>query len=365
MVNSGKGTGMKASHGVVILIAPPSYHFYENRFFTLAGPLNRDDTLRANAELRACLQQAGYPVYTADQYDFVAKRYSGAQIHYWSFGAPAAHALSFNRPNVRKIGVALFEPPLVKPADYEKISALSRTFERVYLHNTIGDGYHLDGHLQQDRLRRLDWTNRHFQPNDQGQRHASRVNRVAMIAGAHFRKARADNGYGLRLQALLEGGLDGPLDLYGNGWGRLQVRSPLASCYWYLKLRLASIEVTAPANKSDVYGRYSFALCYENMAMSGYITEKIFDALFSGCVPIYWGAPNISDFIPADCFIDRREFSTCAEAIDHCIAMPDSDREMYRAAIGRFLKSELFQRFDRGFHGEVESFYVGGSANAD
>jgi hypothetical protein len=355
---------MRANHGVVILIAPPSYHFYENRFFILEGPLNRDNTLRANAELRECLQQAGYPVFTADQYDVVAEQYPDAEIHYWSFGAPSAEVLSFNRPNVRKVGVALFEPPLVKPADYENISALTRTFERVYLHNTTSDGYQVDENLQTNRLYRLDWTNRHFQPDDQDQSRIPRLNRVAMIAGAHFRRARADNGYGLRLQALLERGLGGPLDLYGNGWGRLQLRSPMASCYWYMKLRLADIQVSAPTNKSDVYGRYNFALCYENMAMSGYITEKIFDALFSECIPIYWGAPDVSDFIPADCFVDRRQFSTCAEAIEHCIVMPDSDREAHRAAIGRFLKSKSFRRFDRGFHGEVKRFYLGGIVDA-
>ena len=49
----------------------------------------------------------------------------------------------------------------------------------------------------------------------------------------------------------------------------------------------------------------SFAICYENARdIPGYITEKIFDCFFAGCVPIYWGgAPNVTDHIPANTFI--------------------------------------------------------------
>lgn len=35
---------------------------------------------------------------------------------------------------------------------------------------------------------------------------------------------------------------------------------------------------------------YRFNLCPENSLGEGYITEKIFDSIRSGCIPIYWGA---------------------------------------------------------------------------
>ena len=48
---------------------------------------------------------------------------------------------------------------------------------------------------------------------------------------------------------------------------------------------------------------------YENIkGLNGYITEKIFDAFVAGNVPIYWGASDINEYIPDNCFIDRRNF---------------------------------------------------------
>lgn len=39
-----------------------------------------------------------------------------------------------------------------------------------------------------------------------------------------------------------------------------------------------------------------------------YVTEKVYDAFVAGCVPIYWGAPNIHDFIPHNnSIIDYRQ----------------------------------------------------------
>ena len=38
--------------------------------------------------------------------------------------------------------------------------------------------------------------------------------------------------------------------------------------------------------------------------VNGYVTEKIFDAFKAGCVPVYWGAENITKYVPAECFID-------------------------------------------------------------
>ena len=34
------------------------------------------------------------------------------------------------------------------------------------------------------------------------------------------------------------------------------------------------------------------------ICVKGYITEKIFDSFFAGVVPIYWGAENITDYVP-------------------------------------------------------------------
>ena len=42
--------------------------------------------------------------------------------------------------------------------------------------------------------------------------------------------------------------------------------------------------------KEDFLANYRFCICPENSLGDGYITEKVFEAIASGCIPIYWGA---------------------------------------------------------------------------
>jgi hypothetical protein len=60
--------------------------------------------------------------------------------------------------------------------------------------------------------------------------------------------------------------------------------------------------------------RYKFALVLENSLAEDYVSEKFFNALSSGSVPVYRGAPNIATFAPADhCFINAADFAGPAE----------------------------------------------------
>ena len=62
--------------------------------------------------------------------------------------------------------------------------------------------------------------------------------------------------------------------------------------------------------KVDFLKNYKFCLAYENESSPGYITEKIFHAKAAGCVPIYWGAPDVElDFDIEGC-IDARNCTT-------------------------------------------------------
>lgn len=45
----------------------------------------------------------------------------------------------------------------------------------------------------------------------------------------------------------------------------------------------------------------------ENSIATDYVTEKLYDAFVAGCVPVYYGAPNIEDLLPdPDSIIDYR-----------------------------------------------------------
>ena len=45
-------------------------------------------------------------------------------------------------------------------------------------------------------------------------------------------------------------------------------------------------------NKFDFVRQYKFNICPENSNALGYVTEKIFQAIEAGSIPIYWGADN-------------------------------------------------------------------------
>ena len=45
-------------------------------------------------------------------------------------------------------------------------------------------------------------------------------------------------------------------------------------------------------NKKEYLRQFLFNICAENASVKGYVTEKIFDALEAGTIPIYWGDPN-------------------------------------------------------------------------
>lgn len=55
---------------------------------------------------------------------------------------------------------------------------------------------------------------------------------------------------------------------------------------------------------------YKFVLAIENTWTESYVTEKLFYALDSGSVPIYFGAPNVWDFVPPHSIIDGSQFSS-------------------------------------------------------
>ena len=40
---------------------------------------------------------------------------------------------------------------------------------------------------------------------------------------------------------------------------------------------------------------YMFSICVENSKYDYYATEKLFDVIMSGCIPIYWGMPSITE----------------------------------------------------------------------
>ncbi len=74
-------------------------------------------------------------------------------------------------------------------------------------------------------------------------------------------------------------------DLYGEGWER---RHPQVDRATYADARRAYRGGTS--DKLATLGRYRFALAFENARFDGYVSEKLFDCLYAGTIPVYLGA---------------------------------------------------------------------------
>lgn len=81
---------------------------------------------------------------------------------------------------------------------------------------------------------------------------------------------------------------------------------------------------TRLADKRAFLLGYRMNLAFENTRSPGYITEKLVEPLLAGCIPVYWGAPDVArDFNPA-CMINVADFPDFDAAIDHILAV-DAD----------------------------------------
>lgn len=127
----------------------------------------------------------------------------------------------------------------------------------------------------------------------------------------------------------------GEFSLYGKGWMIDWTDDSISSVY------RGPVE-----HKWDVYPYYRFGLCYENIyGEPGYVTEKIFDCMRAGCVPVYWGAPNIDSYVDQDAFIDRRRFSSDADLAGYLSSMSELEYRRHRLAAEDYLQSEKFTEF--------------------
>jgi len=159
-------------------------------------------------------------------------------------------------------------------------------------------------------------------------------------------------------------------DLYGIGWDRPSkgyllgnIANKLINYLPFLKPAFQFNKfpsyIGTVESKKEVMQEYKFCICYENIhGLQGYITEKIFDCFFAGCIPIYWGADNIEDYIPLECFIDRRKFSTNAKLYDYLKSLSNENCLLYRKNIQQFLKSEKAQLFSVQKFAEIVSSAV-------
>lgn len=77
-------------------------------------------------------------------------------------------------------------------------------------------------------------------------------------------------------------------------------------------------------SKIELYSQYKFVIAFENSILEDYVTEKLYDPLISGSVPVYLGAPNVVEYLPGDdCVLRADRFGSpqeLAKYIERCYA---------------------------------------------
>jgi len=145
--------------------------------------------------------------------------------------------------------------------------------------------------------------------------------------------------YSERLKAIEYFSKKDEFDLYGRGWDKAKV-----------EISNQDLERSYKGAVEDKFATlrgYKFTICFENSIFPGYITEKIFDAIFAGSIPIYYGAPDVKEYIPTEVFIDFRDFKDYDGLYLYISSMSEEKYDSYLRAMKDFINSEAYQRFSQ------------------
>lgn len=271
------------------------------------------------------------------------------------------------------------ESPLFAADFYRGLSSVSRKFEHsLIFRGAIKDAFPLiSAHAlyfpsfdPPQPCSSLSWDSRKYLVMVAGNKYwkirrsaiwrlAAKIRDIVSRSPQRFSRAYASTQlHDQRLAAISHFGQGGKLDLYGRGWGSLK-NLPI---HWQKELS-ATVSNLNPAPCTDklaTIGGYKFALCFENIEFPGYVTEKIIDCLVAGLVPIYWGAPDIQDFVPADCFIDARKFKSLDDLESFLESVSETEWQKIVNRGRSFLSDEMGQRYSyRGFAERMEAMLVG------
>lgn len=318
-----------------IIIDPASSHYLSNKLFDLDDKvLNRDGTLLPFFRLKQHLESYGKTIITVDMYD---DSYVEPFI-FISLSEPRI-AQKYNdiMSRATKTILVLMEPELVRLRSYAELNRYGGQFDQIYCHNEKQIPAHL----------RLKYRHLFFPQASRtvSQTNVDRLNKCVIIAGCHVNYFNKNENYSERIRAVANLSIHDFVDLFGNGWDKGGLRLALNPVFRRYKSRLMASYKGSVIDKSACYSRYDFAICFENQDSPGYVTEKVFDCLLAGCIPVYKGAPDIFHYVPRECYIDFNEFRSYSDLVSFLRNMSLNLRQKYRNAAQEYISSNAYLPF--------------------
>ena len=279
------------------------YEVYnKNRMFTNTSSPIGDDLMYPFVYLGKYLVKNGHKINTIDM-DDIRNFDAIVFIDFPTFKNKYFRRLVNNK--FENLYLLILESLIIKPDNFDKQN--HKYFKKIFTWN--------DGFVDNKKYFKINFS--HKIP-DKVEFNIKNKNKFCTMIVANKFKSHPLELYTERVKAIrwFEQNHLEDFDLYGIGWDRYYFKGMLSGLNRFdalrklLKPKYPSYRGTVKL-KRDVLQKYKFAICYENARdIPGYITEKIFDCFFAGCVPVYWGAPNVTDHIPEDTFIDRRDFKS-------------------------------------------------------
>lgn len=280
-------------------------YFYDAYYY-------RDEVSKPYVMMREALEQAGYNVKFTN--DCSNLRDVAAVISFSDATREIMPRLQMQPKHKRLLFI--FEPPVVLPYLYDFKTAIQ--FGKVFtmFDDQVGPPNYYKLYFPMPRLSIIDGI-----PDFAQKKFCTMIN-------GNKDSNHPKSLYGERRKAISFFTEKGDFDLYGPNW----------EGYTAWK--------GSPKMKWAVLKDYKFCICYENMKdQLGYITEKIFDCLIGGCVPIYWGASNIAEYVSKEAWIDRRDFATDEDLYVFLQSIDRKTYEAYLSAAKEYLASPGAQRF--------------------
>jgi alpha(1,3/1,4) fucosyltransferase len=348
---------------IMLCIDPPTYHFERDVLFDPGFASHMGAGVMAKyVHLRDWFAAHRIEVHTADR---LLRREVGARTNVvMSFGLRKRYRALERRDDVILSAFFGFESPVVHPKMYRDLPEVARHFKRVYSFSDSESLVPVTGRPVAVR--------RFVLPYEGDGIHEElfrRENRKFLVMINHNRTPALSwhELYTERMRAVEFFARTGEIDLYGRGWdgpsfwtgmppwvpGTAQHALRFLQKQWERLrpdplLRAArTVWKGSVPSKLDALGDYTFSLVFDNSILNGWVTEKIFDCLVVGTIPIFWGAPDVGEFVDPGCFIDMRRFSGYPELRAYLKGLGPREIAEYRANARAYLDSPRFRQFSK------------------
>jgi hypothetical protein len=331
-----------------------------DRFLNETSGRYHSSLTRCLSYTRVAFASQGIPVHTAD---LLPPPSSAGRKLYISVGNHENHARLSRRSDVILSAFMVTEAPVVEPRIYRGLAVAKQRFKRIY---SCIDGDEITQFVGVPvKTIPLRWP-MDFRGVDIALWSRSDRRSLVMINMNKLPRLTAHELFTERMRAVEYFSRTNEIDLFGIGWhkasmkmGRTRLpqfvqRAQIKYRNWRDRLHPDPLLVAARRvykgeleTKWETLASYDFVLCFENTSLRGWLTEKLFEALRVGTIPIYWGATDIAQLIPSDCFVDMKAFRDYSELRSFLRSQDRQAVLRYREAGRAFLESKAFDPFSR------------------